>query len=105
MATPAEPAEPHAPQPTSDTNKAKSLGMHTASTKSKIAAGLFAILLPGLGIHNFYLGHTGKGLAQLLVSVLSCGYLWIICAIWEFIEGIVILASDNPVDAQGRRLV
>ena len=36
--------------------------------KSKMAAGLLGIFLGGLGIHNFYLGNTGKGVAQLLLS-------------------------------------
>ncbi len=60
--------------------------------KSRVAAGLLAIFLAGLGIHNFYLGYTGKGLTQLLISVLSCGYLWLFMAIWELIEGILLLA-------------
>ena len=37
-----------------------------ADAKSKLAAGLLGILLGSLGIHNFYLGYTGKGVAQLL---------------------------------------
>lgn len=43
--------------------------------KSKIAAGLLGIFLGTFGVHNFYLGYTGKALAQLLISVLSCGFL------------------------------
>src|SRR5512141_512086 len=30
--------------------------------KSKVVAGLLAILLPGLGIHRFYLGYVGVGI-------------------------------------------
>ena len=33
--------------------------------KSKIAAGLLGIFLGSLGVHNFYLGYTGKAIAQL----------------------------------------
>lgn len=40
--------------------------------KSKIAAGLFGIFLGAFGVHNFYLGYTGKAVAQLLITVLSC---------------------------------
>ena len=36
--------------------------------KSKLVAGLLGIFLGGLGIHNFYLGYTGKGVAQILLS-------------------------------------
>ena len=42
--------------------------------KSKVAAGILGILLGALGVHNFYLGYTGKGVAQLLISVLSLGF-------------------------------
>ena len=40
-------------------------------SKSKVAVLLFAIFLGSLGIHNFYLGHTGKAVAQLLISLLN----------------------------------
>lgn len=40
-----------------------------AAQKSKLAAGLLGIFLGSLGIHNFYLGYTGKAVAQLLISV------------------------------------
>lgn len=33
--------------------------------KSKIAAGLLGIFLGCFGVHNFYLGYTGKAVAQL----------------------------------------
>ena len=39
--------------------------------KSKVAAGVLGILLGALGVHNFYMGHTGKGIAQLLITLLS----------------------------------
>ena len=41
--------------------------------KSKMAAGLLGIFLGSLGVHNFYLGYTGKAVAQLLISLLTCG--------------------------------
>lgn len=72
--------------------------------KSKVAAGVLGILLGGLGIHNFYLGYTGKGLAQLLISVLSCGFLAIVSSIWGLIEGILILTGSINVDANGNPL-
>lgn len=61
--------------------------------KSKIAAGILGILLGGLGIHNFYLGFTGKGIAQLLITLLSVGFLSWVSAIWGLVEGILILVS------------
>lgn len=74
------------------------------TAKSKVAAGLLGILLGSLGIHNFYLGYTGKGLAQLLMSVLSCGFLAAVSSIWGLIEGIMILTGGISTDANGNPL-
>lgn len=68
------------------------------SEKSKIVAGLLQILLP-LGIGRFYIGDTGIGVAQLLVTIFTCG----IGALWPVIDGIIILASDSK-DSQGLML-
>ena len=62
--------------------------------KSKITAGLLAILI-GLGIHNCYLGFTGKAVAQLLLSFCGVGYIWCL------IEGIMILTGSINQDANG----
>ncbi|MBQ9011408.1 MAG: TM2 domain-containing protein [Bacilli bacterium] len=75
------------------------------NAKSKIAAGLLGIFLGWLGIHNFYLGFTGKAIAQLLISVLSCFILSFVSAIWGLIEGILILTGSIDADADGRKLV
>ena len=69
--------------------------------KSKLAAALLAIFIGTLGIHNFYLGFTGKGLAQLLITVLTCGFGAIATGIWSLIEGIMILTGSICVDAKG----
>lgn len=71
--------------------------------KSKIAAGILGILLGSLGIHNFYLGFTKKALIQLLVSVISLGFLSPFMAIWGIIEGIFILIGRDGfrADANG----
>lgn len=68
------------------------------SDKSKLIAGLIQILIP-LGIGRLYMGQTGLGIAQLLVTIFTCG----IGALWPFIDGIVILAGD-PKDEHGRPL-
>ena len=73
--------------------------------KSKIAAGLLGIFLGCFGVHNFYLGYTGKAVAQLLITVLSFGILSFASAIWGLIEGILILTGTINVDAEGNRLV
>lgn len=71
--------------------------------KSKLAAGLLGILIGSLGIHNFYLGYTNKAIAQLLITVLSCGALSIVSGIWGLVEGIYYLTGHNgyTTDAQG----
>ena len=75
------------------------------NAKSKMVAGILGILLGGLGVHNFYLGYTSKGLTQLLISVLSIFILAPISAIWGFIEGVMILTGNISTDAEGRKLV
>ena len=72
--------------------------------KSKLVAGLLGIFLGGLGVHNFYLGFTGKAVAQLLISLISCGSLAIVSAIWGFIEGVLILVGSINTDASGMLL-
>lgn len=76
----------------------------TKEPKSKLAAGLFGIFLGVFGVHNFYLGYTGKAVAQLLITVLSCGFLSFVSAIWGLIEGIMILAGEQKCDANGNPL-
>jgi len=62
---------------------------------NKIPAGVCAILLGGLGIHKFILGYTGAGLIMLLVSILTCGFLWPILHIIGLIEGIIYLCKSD----------
>lgn len=69
--------------------------------KSKITAGLLGIFLGAFGIHNFYLGYKGKGLAQLLITVCTCFYAGIISYIWGLVEGIMILTGSINKDASG----
>ena len=72
--------------------------------KSKVAAGLLGIFLGCFGVHNFYLGYTGKAVAQLLITVLSCFFLSPVSAVWGLIEGIMILAGNINTDATGKAL-
>jgi len=72
--------------------------------KSRIAAGLFGIFLGCFGVHNFYLGYNGKAVAQLLITLLTCGIGAAISAIWGFVEGVLILTDQNATDADGAPL-
>lgn len=69
------------------------------SDKSKVVAGVLGILLGFFGAGRFYTGHTGLGVAQLVVSILTCG----IGSLWGLIDGILILVGDST-DAKGRPL-
>ncbi len=79
-------------------------GQYPEQPKSKIAAGILGILLGAFGVHNFYLGYTGKALAQLLITVLTCGMGAVISSIWGLIEGIMILTGSINTDAKGNPL-
>ena len=101
--------EPKKEEVVEETPKAENNNTNTNSTanttqKSKLAAGLFGIFLGSFGVHNFYLGFTGKAVAQLLITVLSCGCLSPVSAIWGLIEGILILAGESSKDAYGNDL-
>lgn len=77
-----------------------------SNSKSKIAAGLLGIFLGSFGVHNFYLGFTGKAVAQLLITIFgSCIIVGPIASwIWGLIEGIMILTGSINKDASGNSL-
>lgn len=78
------------------------------SDKSRLVAGLLGIFLGALGIHNFYLGFTKKAIIQLLATLIggaiTCGVVSVGIEIWALVEAIMILASKDSVDADGRVL-
>ncbi|MDT7509218.1 TM2 domain-containing protein [Bifidobacterium sp. H1HS16N] len=65
---------------------------------SKLAAGLLSIFLGCFGVGNFYLGRTGRGVAQLMLTLIGFLFFFIgptIAMIWGLIEGILILTSSS----------
>ncbi len=74
------------------------------AAKSKLTAGLLGIFLGAFGVHNFYLGYTGKAVAQLLITLLSCCGLGAVSSIWGLVEGILILCGNINTDGSGRAL-
>lgn len=74
------------------------------NAKSKLAGGLLGIFLGAFGVHNFYLGYTGKAVAQLLITLLTCGFGAFVSSVWGLIEGILILTGSINVDGQGNPL-
>jgi TM2 domain-containing membrane protein YozV len=69
------------------------------SDKSKVVAGVLGITLGGFGAGRFYTGHTGIAVAQLVVTLVTCG----LGSFWGLIDGIVLLTSGGT-DAHGRVL-
>ena len=91
-----------------NTNTNNTTSSSTSVPKSKVAAGLLAIFLGWLGVHNFYLGYTSKAVGQLLLTLIG----WIACGlgpfaawVWGLIEGIMLLTGSIAVDADGNKLV
>ncbi len=76
--------------------------------KNRIAAGLLALFLGSLGIHNFYLGHRQKGLTQLLISTVgglfSCGISTLAMQIWALVEATRLFSGSVNLDAGGELL-
>ena len=67
--------------------------------KSRVAYILLAFFLGGLGVHNFYAGYVGKGVAQLLL-VLFLGFLIIpllAVFIWCIVEMITVTKDAKGV--------
>ena len=62
--------------------------------KSKVTAGVLAILIGVFGVHKFYLGKPGQGLLYLLFSWTG------IPAIAGLIEGILYLVSTDEAFAE-----
>ncbi len=89
------------PEPETKENASSQNTTANPNAKSKLAAALFGIFLGTFGVHNFYLGYNGKAIAQLLITILSCGALAFVSAIWGLIEGILILTGSITVDADG----
>ena len=85
---------------------------------SRVAAGLLAIFLGTLGVHNFYLGKSSRGITQLVLTIIGWVTSFFVIgvfiagavAIWALIEGIMYLVSqpgsgsEYAVDGQGMPL-
>lgn len=66
--------------------------------KSRIAAGLLALMFGMFGIHNYYLGNNTRATIQLIVSLagglLTCGVATMGIFVWGFVEGVLLLSGS-----------
>lgn len=63
------------------------------SDRNKWVAAVLALLLGPLGIHRFYLGRTGTGIAMLVLSCTLVGLL--VTGPWGFVDMIRYLIMDE----------
>jgi len=70
------------------------------SNKSRTTYVLLGMGLGFAGIHNFYLGRTGVGVAQLLITLLSFGFLFWVSWIWAAVDLMTV-----EYDTDGRKLI
>lgn len=67
---------------------------HTQAHHSKIAAALFAFFLGGFGVHKFYLGQVGWGVAYLLFCWTGLPF------VASVVDGIVYLVMSDEAFAR-----
>lgn len=77
-----------------------------APPKSKAVAALLCFFLGGLGIHRFYTGQVGLGLALLLTTLfLGWTLVWLVVTfVWVMVD-LVLILSGGVNDQWGRPLV
>lgn len=69
----------------------------TLSWRNRWVAGILGVLLGAFGVHRFYLGYTGIGVLQIILSLCTAG----IAGLWGSIEGVLILVGMRFHDADG----
>nr|WP_120491616.1 TM2 domain-containing protein [Corynebacterium lactis] len=84
------------------------------SPKSKVAAILLCFFLGGIGAHNFYLGHSGRGIAQLLLTIFGWAtaiifvgfFLLAAVSIWVLVDFVMLIIGSGSYkyDSEGRLL-
>jgi TM2 domain-containing membrane protein YozV len=69
------------------------------SAKNRTATFLFALFLGTFGIHRFYVGKTGTGIAMLLLTLSILGL--VVTPFWALIDWIMV-ASGSFKDGEGK---
>jgi TM2 domain-containing membrane protein YozV len=78
-------------------------GEFSARAKSTPITYVLDIFLGTLGIHRFYLGEQGTGLAMLLITVLSAGVGLIVTIPWAIVDLFLIPGMMERANAKIRR--
>ena len=71
--------------------------MYPYPPKSRLTYILLAFFFGCFGVHNFYAKRTGCGVTQLLLTLLSLGWLAIISGLWCLIEMFAVDKDGNGV--------
>lgn len=71
------------------------------SNKSRLVTFLLAFFLGGFGVHRFYVGKTGSGIAMLLLTLSVFGVC--VTMVWALVDWIVVLCGTFR-DADGCRI-
>lgn len=74
----------------------------TIINKSRVAYIVLGIFLGGLGVHNFYAGYNGKGIAQLLLTVLIG---WLVLPVIAVMIWVIIELCTVTTDANGNQMI
>ena len=75
--------------------------------KKKYVAVILAATLGVFGIHNFYLGNSSKGIAQLIVATagtLLFGIGLAVSYVWAIVETVFLLTEKIDRDAEGFKI-
>ena len=76
----------------------------SVGNKSKVVAGVLAILVGVLGVHKFYLGYSGQGALLLVLFILGIPLMflfgigiivWLVLGIIGLVEGIIYLTKPD----------
>lgn len=73
------------------------------STKNRVTAGVLAILLGTMGVHDFYLGNTKKGIIHLIMFF--TGIFSIASTVWSIYDGIMLFCGKINKDGEGNILL
>lgn len=76
------------------------------SSRNRLVVALLAFFVGTFGVHNFYLGYKGRGIAQLLLTTVGTIFFIgpFISGVWAFVDTILYLFVNDKKDADGKVL-